>query len=295
MTVSGEVTGGQHPGKNEIEVNGIQPGYFDVTGLKILRGRDFNRADFAFGSPVAIVSREMARAFWGTEEVLGKRIRVNDDVAPVSIVGVVSELPSTVAANDESHGLLYLPMRPRADQGVILQARIGEVDPRVLGAQIVAQLRRFPRRVAPTEAMTLDEYYDRQLLPQRLLASGSAGLAALQFLLAMAGVSGLVAHMTTRRRREIGIRTALGAGRGDVLALVMRQGARLTAIGGTLGLLVGIAAGQIVAMAMPVSIPALVGALATAAVAVILVGGGAMLLPAWKALRVGPATALRYD
>jgi ABC-type antimicrobial peptide transport system permease subunit len=156
-------------------------------------------------------------------------------------------------------------------------------------------LHRESTRIVAPDVITLDEYYNRVVLPQRIMARASGVLAALQLLLAVAGLSGLVAYVTTLRRREIGIRTALGASGRSVIVLVMRQGVRLTLIGGAIGLLLSLAVSQVIAATMPVTVPVMVGGLVLAAGIFAFVAMIAMLLPACRALDVAPAVALRVD
>jgi putative ABC transport system permease protein len=133
------------------------------------------------------------------------------------------------------------------------------------------------------------------LLPLRLMAQGSGALAILQFALAIAGLSGLVGYVTELRRREIGIRTALGATRGSVLRLVTRQGARLTTIGVLIGLPVSAMVSVGVGDVLPMTPSVILTGLTLAAVVIAVAGTIAMLLPARRALAVTPAAALRVD
>jgi ABC-type antimicrobial peptide transport system permease subunit len=114
-------------------------------------------------------------------------------------------------------------------------------------------------------------------------------------LLAVAGLSGLVAYVTALRRREVGIRTALGASRRSILGLVMRQGIRLTAIGGAIGVVISVGVSRVVALSLPVTMPIVVGALVVAVGVFVVTGTIAMCLPARRALEVAPGAALAVD
>jgi len=120
-------------------------------------------------------------------------------------------------------------------------------------------------------------------------------LAALQILLAVAGLSGLVAYITALRRREVGIRTALGASRRSVIGLVMRQGIRLTAIGGATGIALSLAVSRIVALSLPVTTPFVLAALLIAVLIFAVTGAIAMWVPAQHALDGAPAAALTVE
>jgi hypothetical protein len=280
-----------------LDANAVGPGYFGVVGLPVLRGRDFEPRDSRDATPVVIVSRAMADALWPSEDPIGRRITVDArrGSAPAEVVGVVGDAIGQGPATPESFpGLLYLPMRPGAEAELVLHFRAPEAQPAIAG-QVMTRLRAEQARLVATEVMTLDRYYDRVALPQRLMAQASGALAALQLLLAVAGLSGLVAYVTALRRREVGIRTALGASRGSVLALVMRQGIRLTATGGAIGLALSLGVSRVVATSLPVTTPMVLGALLLAAAIFAVTGAIAMLLPAQRALDVAPSVALRVD
>jgi ABC-type antimicrobial peptide transport system permease subunit len=167
--------------------------------------------------------------------------------------------------------------------------------PDATAGQVAQLLRRYNTQLVAPKPMTLDEYYDRMLIPLRLMAQGSGILATLQFLLAVAGLSGLVTYVAALRRREIGIRTALGATRGSVLRLVMRQGLRLTTLGGVIGLVVSGLVARVIADSLTVTPSIVVGGLLIAVAVFGVIGTIAMLVPAYRALDVMPATALRVD
>jgi len=280
-----------------LDANAVGPAYFGVVGLAVLRGRDFEPRDAGAADPVVIVSRAMADALWPSEDPIGKRITIDARrrSASAEVIGVVTDPIGRGPATAESYpGLLYLPLRPMAEAELVLHFRAPEAQSEIAG-QVMQRLRAENARLVSPEVMTLDRYYDRMVLPQRLMAQASGVLAALQLLLAVAGLSGLVAYVTTLRRREVGIRTALGASRGSVLGLVMRQGIRLTGIGGAIGAALSLVVSRAVALSLPVTMPIVLGALLVAAVIFSITGAIAMWLPAQRALDVAPAVALRAD
>lgn len=282
------------PKSRELDVTAVAPRYFDVVGIRLVRGRDFESRDIGVGYRSVIVSKAMAEALWPAEDAIGKRMTINNTVR-AEVIGVMVDPPGQGPATDHSYpGLLYLPMNLTSEAEVILHLRAPSGQA-AIAEQVAHMLRRENTRLAAAEVMTLDEYFNRQALPQRIMAQVSAVLAALQLLLAIAGLSGLVAYVTTLRRREIGIRVALGASRRSVMGLVMRQGVRLTMIGGVIGLLASLAVGQVVAAVMPVTVPSVVGGLLIAAGIFAAVAITAMMLPARRALGVSPAAALRVD
>ncbi len=279
-----------------LDANAVRPGYFGVVGLPVLRGHDFEPRDAETGDPAVIVSRAMADALWPSEDPLGRRLTITTrrGSTAAEVIGIVADPIGQGPATAESFpGLLYLPMASMAEAELVLHARAPQAQAAIAG-QIMQRLRAENAKLVSPEVMTLDDYYDRTVLPQRLLARASGVLAALQLLLAVAGLSGLVAYVTALRRREVGIRAALGASRRSVLGLVMRQGIRLTAIGGTDGA-VSLALSRVVALSLPLTPPIVLRALLVAAGILAVTGAVAMWLPARRALEVAPASALRVD
>jgi len=286
-TASGEVK------KRELDGNYVRPDYFKVLGLRLLRGRDFVQSDRP--GDAVIVSKAMADALWPGEDALGKRIRVEERSTISQVIGVVADPVGFAPATDRSYpGLIYLPFPVNREAEINLQVRVQSGQDAV-AQQITDVLRRYSAVVVAPKPITLDEYYDRTMLPLRVLAQASAAIALFQFLLAIAGLSGLVAYVTELRRREIGIRTALGATRVSVLRLVTRQGLRLTLAGAVIGL--GLSGVASAAMADAIALTPVIVAtgLLLAAAVFAIVGTIAMLIPARRALDVAPAVALRAD
>jgi hypothetical protein len=297
-TVAAELRGaGGETRRLVLDANGVQPGYFDVVGLSILRGRDFTPGDARVVDPAVIVSRAMADALWPSGEPIGQRITVDarGRSSSAEVVGVVADPVGQGPATAESFpGVLFVPMLPGAEAELVLHVRVPEAQSATAG-QVMQRLRDESLRLVSPEVMTLDRYYERVVFPQRLIANASGVLAIMQLLLAVAGLSGLVAYVTALRRREVGIRVALGASRRSVLGLVMRQGIRLTAVGGAIGLALSLLVSRVVALSLPVTMPVVFNALLVAAVIFSVTGAIAMWLPARRALDLAPAVALRTE
>jgi hypothetical protein len=279
-----------------VDANGVRPRYFRVTGVPVLRGREFEERDMSGrGAHVAIVSRAMGDALWPGDDPIGKHVYRGTPATPVEIIGVVGELRDASATPGASAGgLFYLPMRSETEGQFVLHVRTNGATTGV-AAQVARILRRENARIVAPEVMSMNRYMERAVMPARMMSRVSGILAALQLLLALAGLSGLVAYVTTLRRREIGIRAALGATSGSILALVIRQGVRLTAIGGVVGIGLSLALARVIATTLPMTATIELRALGVAVAGFILVAGVAMLVPASRALGVSPATALRLD
>lgn len=281
----------------ELDANGVTPGYFGVVGLPVLRGRAFEPRDAGAPQPALVVSRAMADALWPGTNPIGQRIEITTRryTGPAEVVGVVADPPGAGPATPASFpGLLYLPLAAEAEAEVVLHLR-ATGSPGALAGLVLQRLRSEGGRLATPEVMTLERYHDDVVLPQRLLARAAAVLAAFQLLLAAAGLSGLVAYVTALRRREVGIRTALGASRASILRLVMRQGIRLTVGGGLFGIGGTLLLGRVVATTLPVTGAMVAGALAAGVATFLVAGLLAMWLPARRALAVPPAVVLRVD
>jgi predicted permease len=287
-SASGEVK------RRELDANYVRPGYFGLVGTPLLRGRDFEKRDFT-GADAVVVSKAMADALWPGEDPMGQRVKIGDRDATAEVVGVVGDPPGGERATERSYpGTLYLPLAMYREAEVVLHVRAAKGQA-TIATQVAGVLRRYSTQLVAPKPITLDEYYDNMLLPLRLISEGAMALAALQCLLALAGLSGLVAYVTALRRQEIGIRTALGAGRASILRLVMRQGVRLTAIGAAIGLAVSVLVAQNVATSLPITLSTVVLGLVASGFVFGIVGAIAMIVPAWRALRVAPSVALRVD
>ena len=274
----------------------VSAGYFRTIGTPILEGRDFAMGDVAGAVPVAIVNRRMAEMFWPNEDPLGKRFKLG---APGSsrpwrtIVGVVANIP---------HGSLdsvvkpdwYAPLdqEPVLSTFILLRSARNESDlTNALRRAVVS----VDRDLSPGRVAMMEDVLDTSLATPRFRTVLVTSFAAAALLLAVMGVYGLISSYVSQRTGEIGIRVALGAQPGDVLALVLRQGIALAAVGVTLGLGAALLIGQSISDLLwnvtttdPVTFFC-VGVLSISVVAV------ATYLPARRAMRLDPAVALRNE
>ena len=283
-----------------VEMVTVSEEYFDALGTPILQGRPFDRTIDTPESPrVAIVNEALVRRLWPGTSAVGRRIRPGGPGSrrpPVEIVGVVrdykvrflQESPTPYVHYAASQGPGMMDLVP-----VLLARTAG--DPGALGALMQEALRAIDPDIVFWQGLTLRENVASQLLPAQLLAAmlGAAGLVAVW--LAAIGLYGVIAYAIVRRTQEIGIRMALGATHRDVLLLVIRQGGAVVAIGAvvgsvaafaaaraTAGVLFGIDAGDTLAWGGAIVVLLAVGVLAHA-------------LPAGRAVRVAPSTALRAE
>jgi predicted permease len=272
----------------------VDQGYFETMGIPILRGRAFLATDSADAPRVAIVNMRFARHFWPGGDAVGKRIRLDSSTGTtVEIVGVAETVKyqSTASAMD----FVYMPLAQHPVARMVLMLRTSG-DPRQLIPPVKDAVRSLDPNLPVLQTRAYEEFYLNQAVYGPRIAIdlvGSMGLVGL--LLAVAGLYGLVAYNVIRRTREIGIRIALGAGRSDVLRLVMGKGLVLVGIGTGVGLAMGFMVERLMNSMLfdsgGVDILAYVVVVPTLLVVTML----AAYVPARRASRIAPTEALRYE
>ncbi|HEY7058797.1 MAG TPA: ABC transporter permease [Vicinamibacterales bacterium] len=277
----------------EISIRRVSPGYFRTVGLSLVRGRLLEDRDSTTGAPVALINEAAAERFFGKSDPIGHQMRFWGSSR--TIVGIV--------ANERIHGLIesapiaaYAPLAqaPSANGAGVLLVRTSG-DPAALASSIRSAIRATDPGLAVFGLEPLDVTMTRSVSQRRFIMLLLSAFALTALVLAGVGVHGMLSYRVARRRQEIGIRMALGAGPGTVLRLVLRDGAILTLIGLALGL---IAAASFTRVLRTL----LFGVTATdpitfAAVAVffVLVAMAATIAPAVWASRVDPLTVLRSE
>jgi predicted permease len=274
----------------------VTPGYFETLGMKVLGGRTFARADDAGAPRVTVVNETMAREDFGGK-ALGRRIRL-DDEHDVEVVGVVRDA-HTNDLRQPASATFYLPAaQPHGVPATIylgsLEVR-GAGDPALLAHEVRRAVREANSALPVMNVRTLRAQVDRNLAPDRLLATlaSAFGLAAL-FLVAV-GLYGVIAQWAAQRTREIGVRMALGASAGGVRWMVLRQAFVLVLFGVAIGIPGAIAATRLLKGMLFGVEPMDPVTLVAAALAMFAAAGLAAYLPARRASRVDPMTALRCE
>ena len=272
----------------------VTPGYFETAGLQVTAGRPMQESDGPADAPVAWVSKTMAETLWPTESPLGRCLIVDEDDACTTVAGVVEDA-SRGSLEEERHMAFYLPVAQRQSRrlnGLYIRAAD---DARAVAASVAATLRGFDPRVRFVEVETLREALDPQTRSWKLGASLFTLFGFLALLVAGIGLYGLLAFHVAQRRRELGIRSALGAAGARLLGAVVGEGARLTLGGVALGLVLVLALGRFAEPLLFRVSPR--DPLVLALVAAALVGTGlvASLLPGMRATRADPMDALRAE
>ncbi len=284
----------------------VTPGWFDSIGVRLLRGRDFTdaEAENKGTARVLIIDEMMAKKLFPNREALGQHVRYTEapsDGLPndLTIVGIVSQHRHEILT-EEMPRRIYAPLAQAYNGGVTLQVRLNRND-RAAVVAMIPTIRQTLRQVDPNMPILRVEPYEN--IVEKDVGLWAVRFAAILFgifggialLLAAVGVYGVKAYAVTRRTREIGIRMALGADRRDVFGLIMKQGALQTAFALGVGLLLALALGRVLAKMLYQVSPSDPVALVTASV---LLGAAALLacfLPARRAMRVTPMTALRTE
>lgn len=282
------------PGENmKIYRNMIGPGYFATMRIPLVEGRDFNLRDDARSESVMIVSKEFVRHFIPHGVVLGRK--VHGWGRWFRIVGVAKDI-KVHHVTEGPIPFFYIPIRQeyRPEYGLTFQVRTdGPVE------DTIATVRRQAAAIDPAivlfDAQSMTEYIAGSLYGERIAATMLSVLGGVGLALAAMGLYSVMAYSVAQRTSEIGLRVALGARPTDVLSLVLGQGLKLAGLGLLFGGLLAAGLARAAASALTTLHPAglqtyLFVALLTAILALV-----SLLLPAWRALRVDPMTALREE
>lgn len=282
---------GHGPDKARVDVFRVAPGYFSTMGIALLSGRDFTQKESDSPEPgTVIVNEVLARKLWPGQNPVGKRIALGDEKNTSEVIGVVKSGKYRTLGEDPV-AVVFRGTLPPARTLVLRTAG----DPRPLLDEVRRSVQAVDPMMAATGTQTMEEYMALPLFPARAigLLLGASGLLAV--LLTAMGLFGVIAYVVAQRTHEIGVRMALGAGRSDVLRMVLRQGMVVTLIGLCIGLAGAFAGARLLA-------PLLYGIGANDPATLIGVAAGitavAMLacyVPARRAMRVDPAVTLRYE
>jgi predicted permease len=279
------------------DYNIVAPRYFETAGIPVVEGRDFDERDGPNSPRVVIVGEEFARRFFRGEDPLGKRLSIPLDKGGdtyCEVVGVVKDVKYE-RLTEQPRPYLYLPLSQQRQSSATLFVRARGGDPSALAGAVGREVQSLDSNLPIYGVRTLGERLRSSLAPQRSAATLLTIFGLLALAVAGVGLYGVLAYTVGQRRREIGIRMALGATGRDILNFVFRQGAVLVAAGLASGLALAFAAGRAltgllygVSSADPLTYSAVAIALIAAALA-------ACYVPARRAAKVDPMVALRYE
>jgi predicted permease len=286
-------------GRLQPTASSVTPSFFQAVGLRIVRGRGFS-GDDADGAPAEVVVNErMASLVWPGRDPLGQCMRFGSRMDPCyTVVGVVETARRSSVIETELHAQYYVPLGndpgQRLPRGGTLVVRARAAGALSAARELQAELRRaFPAAEAVVTPMT--ENLEPEYRPWRLGATLFTGLGLLAMVVAMLGVYSTMSYAVTQRTHEFGVRVALGARVGDVVRQVIGEGLRTVATGVALGIVLALAMGRLVSALLYGVAPRDPTVLALVSVVLLGVAGLAALVPAWRAARADPVTALRSD
>lgn len=277
-----------------LEYTPVTPGYFATMGIDLLEGRDFDEGDTPEGQPVAVLSRAAAERFWPGRSALGKTFSVGADAREILVVGVAGDVPIW-SLNEPPRPYFYVPMGLLSSFPRHFVVARGELPPGELAARIRDEARRLDPEIFISKVGTMADHLGYILFLPRMAAVMLSGVGLLALVLACSGLYGMVSYSVARRTREMGIRQALGAEAGQVVAMVIRGGMGLVLFGGAIGMVAAVALGAAVERFL-VGVGSMDPlALVAAPLTLVAVAAAATWLPARRASRVNPVQALRSE
>jgi predicted permease len=276
-----------------VYTNIIGPRYFDTVRIPLLRGRDFTEADREGTQPVTIINEAMARRFWPDQDALGKRFRFFGETEPRVIIGIV-RTAKYVFVGEEPQSMAYTALDQGYSPAMVLLVRTSGA-PDAVKATIEREVRSLDPDIALTNIQTASELLSTSLTAPRVAATLLAVFGSVALILAAVGIYGVMSYSVNLRSQEIGIRMALGAGRTEVLRMVLRQGMVTVGIGLTLGLVAAVGISRLISGLLygtgTTDVTAFIG---TAAV-LLFVALVATYVPARRATHVDPIRVMRYE
>jgi predicted permease len=275
-------------------MNSLSPGYFTTMQIPFIEGRDFTRLDAKRESTVAIVNRRFAEHFFPGQSVVGKRLGFGagpDVKFTIEIIGVVAN-SLYEGPREGVRRQVFVPHWGKGSAAMYVRAHASSD---TLYGVVRNEMKQLDSSMPIYELKTLESQLDETLLTDRLIALLSAGFGFLATVLASIGLYGVMAFVVARRRKELGLRLALGAERGTVLWIVMREVLVLLAIGLAVGVPAAIGLGHYVSSQLYGIQPTDPWIAGSTVALLALVSAAAGLIPAHRASRIDPILALRYE
>ena len=276
-------------------VDAVGPGFFSTMGQALLVGREFTPRDIAGAPKVAIINETMAKYFFGTETPLGRRIGWRrQNTTDIEIVGVVKD-SKMATMRDKPTRVVYTPYAQEDEIGEMTFYVRARGPAEAVASSVRQAAQRVDANLPIFNMKSMTQVLDESLFVERMVAALSLVFGALATALAAIGLYGVMAYSVARRTREIGIRMALGAERGVVLWMVLREVVGMVLIGVAMGVPLALALGRLVQTQLFDLSPRDPLALSASAILLASVALVAGWLPARRATRVDPMLALRYE
>ncbi len=274
-----------------INYNIATPGYFEAMEIPITSGRGFEARDDSLSAPVIVVNQRFVERFFPKGEAIGRIVRAGGQDR--TVIGVVPTGKYSRLGEDPT-AYMYFPQAQEWRSEMTLHLRVAG-DPAALVTQLRAEVAALDPNMPVADVTTMSNHLGLALLPARLAGTALGVFGALGLLLAAVGMYGVMSYAVAQRTREIGIRMAIGASRGEVVGMVMRQGLSLVGIGGAIGLASAFGAARLIRGVLyggsaldPVTF---------VAVPLVLAGVAALAIwiPARRAAGVDPVLAIRAE
>ncbi len=273
----------------------VSPDFFAAMGTPLLRGRNFTDAEDAISTQVAIVNESFAREFFPGKDALRGRFGTDGPASSgaIEIVGVVRDTKLGTLREDRP-SIYYRPVRQRKVSSARFVVRTTDGMGK-LTAGLLRIAHDVDRRMTLKDVVPFTEVVDRTLVVERVMANVSSAFAVLALLIASVGLYGLIAHNAARRTKEIGIRMALGASSASVQWMVLRRSLLLVGLGLAAGVPLSLVVTRSIASMLFGLSPADPATIVTAVLVLLVAALAACYLPARRAARVDPMTALRHE
>jgi predicted permease len=271
------------------EYDEVSPGFFATLGVPILSGRDFTRADDESAPPVAIVNEAMARKYWPRSSPLGGIFHLKG--VPLRVVGV-AKMANYDSLLEIPKPFFYVPLRQSPASVVVLHVRTS-LPPAAMSSALKREIHALDPGLAPMRLLTMREQVDIRSDAQTVALTLVGIFGGLALVLAAVGLYGVMSYAVSQSRRELGLRMALGAAASDLLRLVMRHGALLTAGGVLLGAAAALGSTRLLGNLLYQVSPRDPTVFGSAFLVMAVSSLAACLLPAWRAARTDPLRALR--
>jgi putative ABC transport system permease protein len=287
----------KHGSEPTADLRGISsPSYFDTLGMSLISGRNFTMDEINQNLPAIVINQKLARKLWPNQDAIGKHIwsvpaRAEKDPVQLTVIGVVRDTRQT-SLEDVTRPEITRPMQ---DYTYLTLAVRSASDPTALTASIKRQIWILDKDLPVFDVLTMQDVLDDNLGQRRFDSFLMSIFGGLAVVLACVGIYGVLATTVVQQTREIGVRMALGARRGDVLKMIMGQGLRWVALGLVIGLTAGFLLTRMLASLLFGVSPANPLTYVAVSAVMLAVAALACCLPAMRAIRIDPMRALRYE
>jgi predicted permease len=272
----------------------VTPGFFDATGIRILRGRNFEESDLPGSPPVAVINEALAETFFPGADPLGRMLRRPDEGDEDLLIVGVAATAKIRSLGEAPRPFVYVPFSQRYTTYLTVVAKTGG-DAERATVDVMAAARELDPELWIWEARTMSNYLGVVLLPARLSAILLSGFAVVALALASIGLYGVVSYSVSQRSREVGIRMSLGADGGKVVGMLMGSGLKLVGLGAAFGVVVSFAATPALANLLFGIRPTDVVSFVAMPLVLIVVATLAAYVPARRASRIDPVRALKAE